>query len=393
MTTVKELCLKYFSVDDATKFTWKCQCGAVIIQKKNTGWTNLANHIKSQHGEDPKSVPTGQATISFAKSKRVTSKGSNIYCWLNWVCSSLKPFSFVDDVLTREYTKLEPISHNSLKKYMELVTKEVEKRIQSALPEKLALAIDGWTKNSTHFVGVFAIYPAANTQGYDSALLAFSPLFSETSFTANDHYQFLEWVLSVYGKTMSDVIAIIGDNAEVNKALSNLCEKPLIGCASHRFNLAVSLFLKEHTEIIAKISDIMIKLGTNAKIIHSPKFESAIVKIQEKMHDTLDDEELAAVAVLKKEVILTQTRSDEQENSVAEFMKRRKMTKAEHDNGYIETRFLLPTSNLLERFFSVSGLAYDDFRQNMTPMNLEMQLFLKTNKRFWDEELVSKCCA
>ena len=118
-----------------------------------------------------------------------------------------------------------------------------------------------------------------------------------------------------------------------------------------------------------------------------------IVKIQEKMHDTLDDEELAAVAVLKKEVILTQTRSDEQENSVAEFMKRRKMTKAEHDNDYIETRFLLPTSNLLERFFSVSGLAYDDFRQNMTPMNLEMQLFLKTNKRFWDEELVSKCCA
>ena len=147
---------------------------------------------------------------------------------------------------------------------MELVTKEVEKRIQSALPEKLALAlaIDGWTKNSTHFVGVFAIYPAANTQGYDSALLAFSPLFSETRFTANDHYQFLEWVLSVYGKTMSDVIAIIGDNAEVNKALSNLCEKPLIGCASHRFNLAVSLFLKEHTEIIAKISDIMIKLRT-----------------------------------------------------------------------------------------------------------------------------------
>ena len=135
MTTVKELCLKYFSVDDATKFTWKCQCGAVIIQKKNTGWTNLANHIKSQHGEDPKSVPTGQATISFAKSKRVTSKGSNIYCWLNWVCSSLKPFSFVDDVLTREYTKLEPISHNSLKKYMELVTKEVEKRIQSAWNE------------------------------------------------------------------------------------------------------------------------------------------------------------------------------------------------------------------------------------------------------------------
>ena len=146
-------------------------------------------------------------------------------------------------------------------------------------------------------------------------------------------------------------------------------------------------------KVLEDYPEMVTYLGTNAKIIHSPKFESAIVKIQEKLHDTLDDEELAAVAVLKKEVILTQTRSDEQENSVAEFMKRRKMTKAEHDNGYIETRFLLPTSNLVERFFSVSGLAYDDFRQNMTPMNLEMQLFLKTNKRFWDEELVSKCCA
>ena len=120
---------------------------------------------------------------------------------------------------------------------------------------------------------------------------------------------------------MSDVIAIIGDNAEVNKALSNLCEKPLF---------------------------------------------------HEKRHNKLDEEELAAEEILRKKVIPTETGFDEPANSVAEFMKRRKLTKAEHDNGHIETRFLLPTSNLVEKFFSVSGLAYDDFRQNMTPMNLEI---------------------
>ena len=101
----------------------------------------------------------------------------------------------------------------------------MEKRIQSALPEKFALVIDRWTKNSTHFVGVFASNPAANNQGYDSALLCFSPLFSDTCFTANDHYQFLEWLLSVYWKTTSDVIAIIGDNAEVNKGIIQLVRK------------------------------------------------------------------------------------------------------------------------------------------------------------------------
>ena len=43
-------------------------------------------------------------------------------------------------------------------------------------------------------------------------------------------------------------------------------------------------------------------IGTNAKIIHSPKFESAIVNIQEKRHDKLDEEELAAVEMLRKKL-------------------------------------------------------------------------------------------
>ena len=362
MTTVKELCLKYFSVDDATKFTWKCQCGAVIIQKKNTGWTNLANHIKSQHGEDPKSVPTGQATISFAKSKRVTSKGSNIYCWLNWVCSSLKPFSFVDDVLTREYTKLEPISHNSLKKYMELVTKEVEKRIQSALPEKLA----------------------------------------------------------------------------------------------HRFNLAVSLFLKEHTEIIAKISDIMIKLRTlkyrgklRQKTDLGPVLKNetrwsrtfAMLNRYIRLHPFLLEPEFSgdqafATLLLSPHILepmqksfirqsLNQQLSKSKRKCMIHLMTKNlllwqywkkklfwpkldpmnkktrlqnlwndaKWQKLNMTTVTLKHDFYCQPQTCLRGFFSVSGLAYDDFRQNMTPMNLEMQLFLKTNKRFWDEELVSKCCA
>ena len=418
MTTVKELCLKYFSVDDATKFTWKCQCGAVNIQKKNTGWTNLANHIKSQHGEDPKSVPTGQATISFAKSKRVTSKGSNIYCWLNWVCSSLKPFSFVDDVLTREYTKLEPISHNSLKKYMELVTKEVEKRIQSALPDKLALAIDGWTKLYS-FRGCICNLPCCQHPRLRFGSIGFLTLifwdrgklrqktdlgpvlknetrWSSTFAMLNRYIRLHPFLLEPEfsgDQAFATLLLSPSDFLKVKELASQLQYLNSVTVALQDSAIDMADVRGFFDKVLEDYPEMVTYLGTNAKIVHSPKFESAIVTIQEKMHDTLDDEELAAVAVLKKEVILTQTRSDEQENSVAEFMKRRKMTKAEHDNGYIETRFLLPTSNLVERFFSVSGLAYDDFRQNMTPMNLEMQLFLKTNKRFWDEELVSKCCA
>ena len=35
-------------------------------------------------------------------------------------------------------------------------------------------------------------------------------------------------------------------------------------------------------------------------------------------------------------------------------------------------------------FFSSNGIASSDFRQRLNPTNLEEQLYLKTNKRFWD---------
>ena len=56
---------------------------------------------------------------------------------------------------------------------------------------------------------------------------------------------------------------------------------------------------------------------------------------------------------------------------------------------YVSCKFLLPTSNVLERFFSSAGFAYDELRQNLLPMRLEQQLFLKYNKKHWDLSTVN----
>ena len=205
---------------------------------KNTGCSNLFAHIKSQYPKE-NLCDSSQSKISIAPT--VTKKSSNIYGWLNWVCSSLKPFSFVEDELNREYSKLEPISVNSLKKYLGLVTKEFEKRIAAKITEKI---FDGWSKQSTHFVDVFAAILSNDKNEYETILLSFLPLASKTSFAANDHYEQIEWTLVLYSKSLGNVVALIGDNASVNKSLSNLCNKPLTGCASHRFNLAVKKFLE-----------------------------------------------------------------------------------------------------------------------------------------------------
>ena len=94
----------------------------------------------------------------MTNSKSVTKKGSSIYGWLEWITCGLKPFSFVECELTRKYCKLDPISENSFKKYMSLVTKADETKPKTTLPDKFAIVYDGWTKHSTHYVGVFASF-------------------------------------------------------------------------------------------------------------------------------------------------------------------------------------------------------------------------------------------
>ncbi|CAI9724206.1 XP_036367828.1uncharacterized protein LOC118767407 [Octopus vulgaris] len=147
-----------------------------------------------------------------------------------------------------------------LKKYMEKLTQEAEKKISDELPSKFSLVIDDWTKGSTHFIGLFASYSRKYQNYYCTVLLAFSPMVSEKSITTSYYVEFIEYVLSVYNKNLENVVAITGDNTEVNKSIANLCRVSLIGCASHKFNLAVSTYLEKQELLLDKINMLMGKL-------------------------------------------------------------------------------------------------------------------------------------
>ena len=71
----------------------------------------------------------------------------------------------MENELTRKYCNLAPIAENTVKKYMEIVTKEVEAVIKTKLPNWFVLVIDGWSKSSTHFDGVFVSYSCDNNLG------------------------------------------------------------------------------------------------------------------------------------------------------------------------------------------------------------------------------------
>ena len=248
----KEISLFFFVKVAGEDHIYKCRCGNVREKQPQTGWTNLMSHIMKDHPDyllEFSSSSSASNTLSF-----FTPKTKKIYGWLDWIVTCSLPFNTVDDNTFKKYTSLPPISLKTCMKYLEGLTKVLEKKISTMLPKKFALVFDGWSLDgtSTHFVAVIAKWMANGS--CCRALLAFSPLLDETNQTAENHKEFLEFVLGIFQKNLSNVICLVGDNCSTNLALANLCGKPLIGCAAHRFNLAIQKHLKDsHENLLTKV--------------------------------------------------------------------------------------------------------------------------------------------
>ena len=132
-------------------------------------------------------------------------------------------------------------------------------------------------------------------------------------------------------------------------------------------------------------------LAKDAAIKHSPEFESAIVKIAEGKKPDLTIDERDAVEHLKKTNVSQNENGNEVEDDFAtSLLKKKKSTNKSADSVYQDVRYLRPTSNMAERFFSKAGFAFGDLRQSILPMNLEMQLILNINNQFWSKTDVAK---
>lgn len=172
-----------------------------------------------------------------------------------------QPLNEVDNPITRSMFKVKPVSSKSIRKYILSLVPLVEDSIKILLPEKFALMFDGWTDSSTHFVALFATFLKDNE--YYELLLACAPLVKEDDLGADQHLSFVKETLKLYGKSMDNVICYIGDNCPVNQRLSTISNTPLIGCYSHKLNLAVEEWITDQvklTDAIKKVRDVMVQL-------------------------------------------------------------------------------------------------------------------------------------
>ena len=155
---------------------------------------------------------------------------------------------------------------------MNQLTRAVERKIEAKLPSRFAVGFDGWSANQTHFVATFATFPSSAQIGYDKTLLGFSPFEKEDSLSADAHLGFAEFVLGVYNRNLSNVVCFIGDNCTTNICLADKVPGNFIGCASHRFNMALKDIFRDSQAVVDKVHYIM-------KTLRRPVYAAKLINL------------------------------------------------------------------------------------------------------------------
>ncbi len=140
--------------------------------------------------------------------------------------------------------------------------------------------------------------------------------------------------------------------------------------------------------VIQKIPSTTSRLNPNADIVCSPQFESSIVKVLAGNISGLSGNEKESISNLvqrgvTEDPIINNAANSEAVLSFAEQISNKRKV-LDSNSRYLDLRFLLPTTNIIERFFSKAGYTLDPRRRRVDPEKLEQQLFLHMNKEIWD---------
>ncbi|ETI54883.1 hypothetical protein F443_02383 [Phytophthora nicotianae P1569] len=131
-------------------------------------------------------------------------------------------------------------------------------------------------------------------------------------------------------------------------------------------------------------------IGASANIIHSPAFESGCRKgLAGDAAKLLRDEKTAIGPFLQGVECEPQVVALQKEGFAERILKKSKVKPCVASYPLVSA--IPPTSNRVERLFSVARAMIGHERQALSPLAVEMLLFLKVNASYWDVEVVDRC--
>ena len=123
------------------------------------------------------------------------------------------------------------------------------------------LVFDGWSDGSSnHYLAVYFQCKAGNY------LMGHRKLIDETNQNGINTVDTICSILEFYDKDPRNAASLVSDNTHVNPYIANILRVPLIGCSSHKFNLAVNRELDDNAAnngLIEKIHLLCIELRHN----------------------------------------------------------------------------------------------------------------------------------
>jgi len=250
----KSVCKFFFRELD--KHVWQCK-KCLKTKTKNGGWTNLLSHIRTCVGKDyekdyrdhQKVAPTAMSGFLV----RVSEREREMYLWIKFIVMKNLPVSFVDCPFMRDIVRLKPVCTKTLRSNILSLWEVLRETLRRELPRKFVVVFDGWTEGAHHYIGVAASYMKV-VDGKEVAkqtMLSMKPLLADgiQGMRAADHLEHLSRILETYGKTCDNILCLVGNNCSVNQSMARLLNVPLIGCASHKFNLAVRRWIDSQVEL------------------------------------------------------------------------------------------------------------------------------------------------
>ncbi|KAG3079317.1 hypothetical protein PC122_g12253 [Phytophthora cactorum] len=116
--------------------------------------------------------------------------------------------------------------------------------------------------------------------------------------SADATIEIFDYVLDTYGiDAATQLCFLVCDHASVNVAIARKTSVPMIGCGSHRMNLAMQALMEEHDDLLEKVHRLMAKLNT-IKTRHYLREADASFKVLAGKERSLTRAERSAAAKL-----------------------------------------------------------------------------------------------
>lgn len=256
---------------------YSCNSCSKTIKSVN-GYTNVINHLKRYHPTYATDAEAALRTQNLLSLRLVDQATTDMFRWIEWTVMDCLPLTFCEREMVRQNAKLPRTCARTLKLYLDGMVLAVVPSIVKILPTRFGIVLDGWTSGGRHFIAIYAVFDDKDSievprkSDYQDdlechsrrfILLAFSPMEDEGDLSAQSLFDLIADTLSRYKQPWESVAFMVGDNCSVNQCIGRRVGAiPLIGCASHRFALAVKDFMKQDEGLIDKVHNLMKKLST-----------------------------------------------------------------------------------------------------------------------------------